>query len=99
MEKTKFCDVVIAMELKHGREAFYLLPDNHPDMKKVIALAPKSNRTGFREFPSMTWDSDKVRFLINHYMTMTNQELADYFGTGRDSIRAQLYARGLKRRV
>jgi len=82
------------MEIKHGEEAFYELPDNHPDVQIVRRLAygnevPNKNRMDM-------WIERNGEELQKLSKTKNLDELSKHFKLSVDAIRSRLKKMGLK---
>lgn len=76
------------MELKHGKEAFYELPDNHPDVKLIQKLA-NPNYLAKSEKVS-TWieqHGDELEVLCKE---KTISELAFYYKLSNSSVKKRI---------
>ena len=82
------------MELKHGKEAFYELPDNHPDIKLIQKLAnPGYIATSEKVSTWIEQNGDELKELCKE---KTVSELAVYYELSNSSIKTRLDKIGLE---
>ena len=82
------------MELKHGKEAFYELPDSHPDVKLIQALAnPGYVATSEKVSTWIRQNGEELKELCKE---KTVSELAVHYELSNSSIKIRLEKLGLK---
>ena len=87
-------DKLYEMELKHGKEAFYELPDNHPDIKLIQKLAnPGYIATSEKVATWIEQNGDELKELCKE---KTVSELAVYYELSNSSIKTRLEKLGLE---
>lgn len=82
------------MEIKHGEEAFYELPDNHPDVKLIQKLANPGYIATSEKVA--TWIKQNGEELKELCKKKTVSELAVYYELSNSSIKTRLEKLGLE---
>lgn len=88
-----FRERIYDLEFKYGREAFYQLPNNHPDIKEVRRLGnggKERDLTAKQRFEDTRYKN--VRQLAK---TMTTHELAEHFGVTYPTMYTRLQSMGV----
>lgn len=77
------------LTVKYGND-WVFLPDEHPDIVKLQMLAG-NKPTVKKKNKNVYWNEERLKFLRENYLNMTNHELARYFKKSDFAIREVLY--------
>lgn len=94
MNSVKFRERVYDLEFKHGREAFYKLPENHPDIKEVRRLANGGKEVDVSA--KQKFEDERYKNVRQLAKTMTIHELAAHFGVTYPTMYTRLQSMGVE---
>lgn len=94
MSAIKISDLLLELELKHGKEGLYELPDSHPDIKLMQSVAnPDMVVTSEKVGEWIERNGEELKVLCKE---KTVSELAVYYELSYSSIKIRLEKLGLE---
>lgn len=88
-----FRERVYELELQYGREAFYQLPNSHPDIKQIRRMANGGKDIDLTA--KQRWEDKRYKNVRQLAKNMTIKELSEHFGVTYPTMYTRLQSMGI----